>query len=208
MACQATEPPPPAEPSREQAEAEARPAPIAPVRPPPEGGPQLGVEVGFVGVAPLHQGFFGDQDARAQLGRSLAGHVSDPAKLSIAYDSAEFIGTIQLDLPPDGIRTSISRDGATLGLAGLAPITVALASYRSDLAARFDIRIQNFRVRLFSVRGLTSCLFDVTGTSPPDGRTLSPCVHVNGIEHCGQPGPEGVTFQPDVARNVALCLDL
>lgn len=166
------------------------------------------MEIGFVGVAPLHRGFFGDPKARTTLGRALAGQVSDPAKLVIAYDNDQRIGTIQLELPPQGIRVVVPRSGDTVQLSGLAPITTALASYRSDLAARFDIRIQNFRVRLFSVRGLHSCLFDLTGEAPPDGRTISPCVTIDGIEHCGQPSDAGVTFASDVARDVSTCLDI
>ena len=207
-ACQPGEPEPPTEPSREQAEAQARPTALPAPEPPPPGSPELGVEVAFVGVAPLYQGFFGDAAARSRLGRALAGGVTDPAKLVIAYDSDTRIGTIQLELAPKGIRTELTRSGDTIQLSGLAPLTTALATYRSDLASRFDIRIQNFRVRLFTVRGLTSCVFDVTGEPPPDGRTVSPCVTINGIERCGQPSEAGVTFSHDAARDVATCLDL
>jgi hypothetical protein len=208
VACDATTTEPPVEPTREQAEAEARPTTAAPAAPPPPGSPEIGVEINFVGIAPLHQGFFGDPKARSALGRSLAGQVSNPAKLAIAFDSQEHLGTIQLELAPDGIYTPITHQGDTIQLSDLAPITSPLASYRSSLASRFDVRIESFRVRLFSVRGLHSCLFDITGEAPPDGRTLSPCVHIDGEEHCGQPGPAGVTFSPEVARDVATCLDL
>ncbi len=208
MACGATPTELSEEPTREQAEAEARPTEAAPVAPPPPGSPEIGVEIVFVGVAPLHQNFFGDPEARASLGRGLAGKVSNPAKLAIAFDSQEHLGTIQLELAPDGVYTPIGRQGDTLRLSDLAPITVPLASYRSALASRFDVRIESFRVRLFSVRGLHSCLFDITGEAPPDGRTLSPCVHVDGEQHCGRTGPDGVSFSPAVAKTVALCLDL
>jgi hypothetical protein len=33
-------------------------------------------------------------------------------------------------------------------------------------------------------------------------------VEVNGKERCGTPGPEGVRFAPDVADDIAACLDL
>jgi hypothetical protein len=207
-ACDAAEPEAPPKPERAEVEAIARPAPVPEAEPLPPGSPQLGVEVSFVNVAPLHRGFFGEDDARAKLGRELAGKVSDPAKLAIAYDNEQFLGTIQLELVPDGIQQAVRRNGDTVTLGDLAPITVALANYRSDLAARFDYRIQSFRVRLFSVRGLRSCIFDITGLAPPDGRTISPCVIIDGIEHCGQPGAAGVSFEPDVARDIAVCLDI
>ncbi len=208
MACEVTEPERDAQPTRAEAEAQARVAPVPERVPLPPGSPEVGVELSFTGVAPLHRGFFGDGEARSRLGRDLAGHVSDPARVAVAYDSQEFLGTIQLELQPGGILTPVSRQEDHLELGALAPITVALAGYRSDLAARFDYRIQSFRVRLFSVRGLHSCIFDITGVAPPDGRTLSPCVVIDGIEHCGQPGEGGVLFQSEAADLIADCLDL
>jgi len=166
----------------------------------------VGVEIAFVGVAPLHQGFFADADARAQLGRELAGRVADPARLVVAYDAVELRGAIQLDLHAGSLRTPVRRSESHLQLADLAPLTMALATYRSSLAARYDYRIQNFSVRLFAIDGTTSCQLGITGGNPPDGRTLSPCVHINGVERCGTPDGQGVSFNPEVARDLARCL--
>lgn len=173
-----------------------------------EGAPQIGVEIAFHGVSSLHQSFFSDVESRARLGRNLAGLVTDPARLSVAFDSEAHLGTLQIDLGPQALRLPIQHQGDTIRLADIAPVTVALASYRSAIAARYDYRIQSFRIHLLSVRGLHSCLFSLTGGNPPDGRTLSPCVTLDGEEHCGEPGATGVRFTPEVASQVRACLDL
>ena len=161
-----------------------------------------------MGVAPLHRSFFSDPTAVDQLGRALAGRIADPARITVAFDSEQHLGTIQLQLEPNGVHVPIQHEGDTVRLSDLAPITVALAEYRSDLAARLDFRLESFRVRLLSVRGLTSCVFDITGQAPPDGRTLSPCVTIDADQRCGQPTDDGVRFEAPVARAVTTCLDL
>ncbi len=209
-ACEVSEPPPPAEPSREQAEAaaEALPQPRGEIPDaPPPGAPYVRVQLLFDGVAPLHQSFFSDAEAVARLGRSLHGVHSDPVPLEISFDSANHIGFIRLRLDPGALQVPVHRSGDTLQLADLAPLTVPLASYRSELASRLDFRIQSFHIELLSVRGLSACTIELAG-EPPDGRSIAPCVTVGGQEHCGTPTDAGVTFTPEVATELASCLDL
>jgi hypothetical protein len=213
VACEVTEPEAPAEPSREQAEAraeaqaEANPPERDVPPPPPPGSPAIGVELLFSGVAPLHQSFFSEPEAVGRLGRSLHGHHSDPMPLEISFDSENHLGIIRLRLDPGAALVPIHRAGDTLQLADLAPLTMPIASYRSDLASRLDFRIESFHIELVSVRGLSSCTFRLSG-QPPDGRNISPCVSVGGQEHCGITTAAGVSFQPKVADQLATCLDL
>ncbi len=196
------------EPSREEAEARLYPTNLLLPPPPPPGSPAVDVELTFAGVAPLHRTFFSDTQATEQLGRSMHGYHADPAPIQVSFNSETHTGIIQLQIEPDAILVPVHAQADTIRLSDLAPITVALASYRSDLASRLDFRIESFRVRLFSVRGLTSCVIDIAGIAPPDGRALSPCVVVDGEEHCGQPGERGVVFSRGVAKKIATCLDL
>jgi hypothetical protein len=209
VACEVTEPERPAEPSREQAEAqaEARPPEREIEPPPPLGSPAIGVQLLFDGITPLYQSFFSDPQAVGRLGRSLYGRHSDPVPLEITFDSENHLGIIRLRLDPGALLVPIHREGDTLRLADLAPITAPIATYRSELASRLDLRIESFRIELVSVRGLGSCTLGLSG-HPPDGRSISPCVTVQGQEHCGSTGPTGTTFTPEVARALATCLDL
>ncbi len=209
VACQATEAPPPEEPTREQAVAlaEARPPPAEAPPAPPPGSPAIRVELHFDGIAPLHQSFFSDAEAVARLGRSLHGRHSDPVPLEISFDSDNHIGVIRLRIDPGSLQVPIQRTGDTIRLSDLAPITVPIAAYRSELASRLDFRIQSFHIQLLSVRGLSACTIELAG-EPPDGRSFSPCVTVGGREHCGTATDAGFTFTPDVTAELARCLDL
>jgi len=160
------------------------------------------------GIGNLHKGFFSDPVATTALSTDLAGTVQAPANIYVRYDSKAFVGSVRLQLRPDTLRLAVHSQDDLVDLQGLAPITQALASYRSDVAARFDVRIQSFSVGIESFRGATGCLFGVGGAPPPDGRLVSPCVEVNGQEHCGEPTLQGVRFPPEVARAVRTCLDL
>lgn len=178
-----------------------------------EGGATLDVDpvpvvLVWDGISNLHQSFFADPAIVTALSAGLTGEVLGPANIYIRYDSTNFRGSIRLQLRPDSLARKPRRDGEVILLQDLAPITTALAAYRSAVASRKDYRIESFRVGIESFRGPRACIFDVAGRPPPDGRLVSPCVQVNGREECGAPGPEGVRFQPAVAGQVAACLDL
>ena len=160
------------------------------------------------GISHLHQSFFADPNIVTPLSAALTGEVRGPANVYVRYDSTNFRGSVRLQLRPDTLVRKPRRTGDALLLQDLAPITVALARYRSDVASQKDLRIESFQVGIESFRGPRACVFEVAGRPPPDGRLVSPCVSLNGQERCGTPGPEGVRFTPDVAADIAACLDL
>lgn len=160
------------------------------------------------GISNLHQSFFADSGIVTGLSAGLTGEVRGPANVYVRYDSKKFTGSIRLQLRPDTLVRKPRRTGDAILLQDLAPITTALARYRTDVASQKDYRIESFAIGVESFRGPRACIFTVAGRPPPDGRLVSPCVEVNGKERCGTPGPEGVRFAPDVADDIAACLDL
>lgn len=160
------------------------------------------------GIGQLHKGFFSDQEAVTELATDLAGHLRPPADVHIRYNSQEIIGDIVLRLAPDGLVAPVAVSGEQVNLQALAPITTALASYRSNVAARFDFRVESFRVSIESFRGHRVCQFSLAGAPPPDGRLISPCVDINGQQSCGDAGAGGVTFTPEVVEHLRSCLDV
>lgn len=159
------------------------------------------------GISNLHQSFFADPSIVTGLSAGLTGEVLGPANIYIRYDATNFRGSIRLQLRPDSLVRTPRRDGDVIMLQDLAPITTALAAYRSAVASQKDYRIESFSVGIESFRGARACIFDVAGRPPPDGRLVSPCVQINGREECGAPGPGGVRFQPAAAGHIAACLD-
>jgi hypothetical protein len=177
------------------------------------GGAQIGAEpvqvvLVWEGISRLHQSFFSDTALTTQLSAELTGEVLSPANIYVRYNAEAFTGSIRLQLLPDSLERSVRRTGDTIVLQDLAPITTALAGYRSGVAGKKDFRIESFKIGVESVRGARGCIFGVAGSPPPDGRLVSPCVEVNGRLQCGEPGPDGVRFAPKVADDIAACLDL
>jgi len=209
-ACAGTEEAPDS-PSKEAAEAAAEAASAAdatPNPPPPSDSDELvPVEIKWEGVGELYKTFFQDQAALTELSRRLAPHVKAPAMLTIRYDSEEFVGGIRLVVPPDGWRTPPQFGGGKVALQALSPVTVALATYQTSLAERYDLRLQSlFAAGVDLYRGARLCELSALG-EPPDGRTVSPCVTVNGAEVCGMPGPDGVVFADSDWSTVAGCFE-
>lgn len=166
------------------------------------------VELQWTGIGPLHKGFFSDREAVTRLAADLAGEVRDPVPIAVRYDSKNFFGQVRLLLDPEALLRPVAASGDTVRLQDLSPLTEALASYRSDVAGRFDVRLGSFEVGIESVRTGRACVFRLAGPPPPDGRLISPCVEVNGKQHCGTPTAEGVRFSNGVAEDVTACLDL
>lgn len=160
------------------------------------------------GISHLHQSFFADPEIVTSLSAGLTGEVHGPANVYVRYDSKKFTGSVRLQLRPDTLVRKPRRSGDSILLQDLAPITVALARYRSDVASRKDYRIESFKIGVESFRGPRACVFEVAGRPPPDGRLVSPCVEINGKQRCGTPGPEGVRFDSESAADIAMCLDL
>jgi hypothetical protein len=190
MGCGGDEAPAPeADRARVEAEMErltgAAPAPEAP--PAAEGAALVPVEITWEGVGLLHQSYFSDREAMTALSVALAPQLAGPVQLFIRYDNKTFQGQIRVRVPPGGFLRPPAESGLSINLAGLAPITTALASYRRAIASRFDVRVDGFSVGIELYRGPSICLIGVGGPPPPDGRVVSPCVQVNGVEICGEP---------------------
>ncbi len=164
-------------------------------------------ELQWSGVGNLHKSFFADTAVIQQLSADLTGEVRSPAPIAVRYDSQAFTGQIHLLLDPGALPRPVGAQGDVIRLQDLAPLTTALARYRSAVAARFDLRVESFSVAIESVRSGRACTFRVAGPPPPDGRLVSPCVHINGADRCGEPTPEGVRFAADAAADVRACLD-
>lgn len=183
----------------------AKATPSAPATPPADGS-RVDVELTFEGVGQLHQGYFRESQALTGLSNGLGGTLTEDAQVIVHYSQKELKGGIRLRIPPGALARPPRVSGELVDLAALAPITRALASYRGDLGARFDVRINNFTLGLDFVRGSLHCAIGLGGPPPPDGTVVSPCVQIGGQEVCGAPGPEGVKFPPDAAEKLAVCL--
>lgn len=198
----------PAGPTQAEAEAAAEaviPAPETP--PPPDSAELVPVEITWKGVGDLYKTFFQDQAALTELSRRLAPHLAPPAQLTIRYDDENFVGGIRLTVPPDGWRTPIKTGKNTVDLQALAPVTVALATYQAAIASSYDLRVQSlFSAGIDLYRGARLCEISALG-EPPDGRTVSPCVRLNGAEVCGLPGDGGVVFADADWAKLSGCFD-
>ena len=181
----------------------AGPAPAAP--PAVEGAALVPIEITWEGVGLLHQSYFSDREAMTALSVALAPSLAGPVQLFIRYDNKTFQGQLRVRVPPGGLLRPPAESGESIDLAALAPITTALASYRRAIASRFDVRVDGFSVGIELYRGPTSCVIGVGGAPPPDGRVVSPCVRVNGVEICGQPSASGVAFSADNFKKIEGC---
>jgi hypothetical protein len=160
----------------------------------------------WTGIGDLHKGFFTTSELVTRLAADLHGTVAAPANVHIRFDSRWHKGWIQLKLLPGTLRLPIGDAGAVVNLQALAPITSGLAHYRSAVAGRFDMRVDSFKVGIEAFRGAKHCVFGVAGLPPPDGRAVSPCVEINGTEHCGVPETGGMRFEASVAETIRECL--
>ncbi len=216
-ACE-TSPPAPAAPEQTTATAAVETQQPTPQVPVSSGvGASNGTDVAGTGAAPsvllvwdnisdLYQSFFSKSEFVDRLSDGLAGYANGPVNLHIQWDQSAFVGTIRLRILPDTLVNPQLGEGSKVPLQALAPLTTALATYRAEIASRFDIRVASFSVALESLSGARHCVFPVVGTPPPDGRLVSPCVELNGQEHCGTPEADGVVFARDVAEDLRACL--
>lgn len=185
-----------------QAVASATPAPKTSVA--PGGSPDILLV--WDNVGDLYQSFFAHTGPISDLSTGLAGHANGPVNVHIRWDQEEFVGTIRLRVLPGTLIEPSLGQGELVPLQELAPLTTALAAYRSDVAGRFDVRVASFKVALESFSGARHCVFDVAGKPPPDGRLVSPCVVLNGQKRCGSAEAEGVRFSAGVAEDIRACL--
>lgn len=178
------------------AEPEPTPEPEAPppaVSSRPAGVP-VPVELYFHGMTPLHRGFFSDQDAVGQLGVDLGECLVDNAQIWVVWSETERIGHIYLKAVPGVLGACLPQMADdTLFVDALAPVGVALATYRDQIAAKYDFRVSSFRIGISATRGVNQCALWAAGSHPPDGRSWSPCVSLPDHDACSGPPREGRT---------------
>lgn len=157
-------------------------------------------------VGDLYQSFFSKTEPVTRLAEDLAGYANGPVNVRIRWDQENFLGTIRLRVLPGTLIDPALGSGKVVPLQELSPLTTALATYRADVAGRFDVRVASFKIAVESFSGARHCVFPVLGTPPPDGRIVSPCVLLNGQERCGHTVPDGVEFPLEVAEDLRACL--
>ena len=184
-----------------------RAAPAQPVVVPAGPGDEADVVLVWDGISPLHQSFFADPKVVSQLRVNLGQQVSGTANVHVRFDSDRHIGRIDLRLLPGQGSALQSGSGSVVGVYSLSPILQALAKYRSAVAARFDTRVEAFRIGIEAYRGSKHCRFNVAGQPPPDGTVLDLCVEINGQRVCGEDDAGGVRFEPDDAEVLRACLN-
>ena len=160
------------------------------------------------GIGNLHRSWFSSTGATRYLTEGFAGRVVGPANVYVRHDNEKYIGSIRLQLRPDTLKLPVAVEGDVVSLSALAPLTVALASYRSHVSGNYDLRVQSFSVGIESIRGAHSCIFGLAGQPPPDGSLISPCVQIDGAEVCGVTEPGGVRFPAEAVKTLKTCLDL
>lgn len=185
---------------------EVRPAPQVSTVPTSKGGKTPPVVLVWSGISELHKAFFTTQDVVTTMSEALTPAVAPPANVHIGFDSKRHKGWIFLKLRPATLVLPVGGEDGRIQLQDLAPITTALAGYRSTVAGRFDVRIESFKVGIESFRGPVHCVFGAGGLRPPDGRTVSSCVEINGVSHCGEEEPGGLRFSPEIAAKIRACL--
>lgn len=159
------------------------------------------------GIGNLHRSWFSSSAAVELLSKGFGGRVAGPANVYVRHDNEEYVGSIRLQLRPDTLLVEVPVAGEVVDLSALAPITVALARYRSHIGGNYDLRVESFHVGIESFRGPHSCIFGVAGEPPPDGRLVSPCVQLDGAEVCGTTVAGGVRFEPAAVKQIRRCLD-
>lgn len=202
--------PSPAEAVARAEELAEAPAPVAAPTPVEAAGDAAPPELVFVwhGIGPLYQSFFTHDDVVKQLQADLRGWVRGPANVHVYYNEQTFVGDIRIQILPNTLLRRIPIEGAAVGLSGLAPLTTALARYRDAVSGRFDVRVASFKVAVESVQGPRHCVFGVVGRPPPDGRTISPCVTLNGQQRCGEAQADGsVRFGSKLVDDLRECLN-
>lgn len=198
----------PAGPSHEDAEAAATALLHEAELPPParavEGAELAPIEIVWEGIGALHKSYFSEQEGVTALSVALAPYLQGTVQLKVFFDQENHLGKIRILIPPGALRSV--PQGQPADLQALAPLTVALARYRDHVGNSFDLRVLSFHIGLDFFRGPVHCGLEVAGDPPPDGRIISPCVLINGVEQCGTPGPQGTRFEGAAAEQVERCL--
>jgi hypothetical protein len=170
------------------------------------GGSGTGIHLAWTGISALHKGFFTAEALVSTLSADLTGVVQSPATVHVQFDADRHLGHIQLVLRAGSLSSAVGSGLDWVRMQDLAPITRALARYRSGVAGRFDLRIDSFRIGVVSGHTETECIFGVEGQPPPDGSMVSPCVIIDGTQRCGIPSKDAVSFEPADVQRIMRCL--
>ena len=140
-------------------------------------GRAVGVELQFVGLSGLIQGFMADARIVARLGNELGPCIaSELAVVRATWDSEIRIGTITLELEPADLACLPKVADGSVDVSALEPLNRALANYRDEVSNNYDLRIQSFRTGIKVLSGMNHCALWSGGQYPPDGSTFSRCV--------------------------------
>ncbi len=158
-------------------------------------------------MGPLYKSFFSDRESMTALSESLAPWFTDTVQVHVRWDQEEFLGTISVRVPPKALRRPVAVAEGLVDLQQLAPLTAALAAYRDSVSAKYDVRVQSFRIYVDFFRKSTHCRVGPEGQPPPDGTRVSPCVEINSQETCGLAETSGVRFDAEAAARLETCFE-
>jgi len=158
------------------------------------------------GIGVLHQSYFTDSTAVDNLELGLSAFSPGSELLIVRYSTEERIGELMLELTTGVLPANPNQVSNTIDLNGLVKVTKPLAAYRSEIAARFDYRIESFKIGVTFRNAGHVCSIGVSGPAPPDGSEVSPCVTVDGVRSCGDTSEQGFVFTPEVANTLRLCV--
>ena len=134
-----------------------------------------------IGLSPLYARFFADDEAMAKLGRDL-GRTFDVGSvaLEVTWNETEKSGAITLFVPETDRRGEVLADAIAAGQPvpahRLRRLFAPLAAYRSDLGARYDLRLLSFDIRLAFWDRRTGGHCSIGGDiGDPDGKKVGPC---------------------------------
>lgn len=138
----------------------------------------------FEGLGALHKSFFADERVTSELQSKLQGHLTGAVGIVVSYDSRRGQGGIRIQAEAGQLNRPIGGP-STLDFSALLPLSTTVAFYRDWVASNFDFRVQNFAVSVELTRGSSVCSFRPSGSPPPDGTQIDPCLEAGGEEVCG-----------------------
>jgi len=173
-----------------------------------------------IGLSPMYVRFFSDEAALQQLALDL-GRVYDAGSVAVevTWNEAEFSGAITLFVPEtdhrsEALARAIAADDP-VPAQRLRRLLRPLASYRSWLGGRYDLRILSFDIRLAFWDRRSGGHCSIGGElGDPEGRKIGPCFRClnpragGRVEACrdGDTWPAKLTGDKAVIRQVESAL--
>ena len=134
-----------------------------------------------LGLSPLYARFFADEAAMDRLARDL-GRTFDAESVAfeVTWNETEKSGAITLFVPETDRRGEAIADAMAAGLPvpaqRLKRLLAPLATYRSSLGARYDLRILSFDIRLAFWDRRSGGHCSIGGDiGDPEGKKIGPC---------------------------------